>query len=136
MEIKPTEIQGTAPDGAGFRFYKVDFVDKLVVGIVVDGVMDALFDLPLSTLKVIDEGVMKEDSLGVEPVVLVGDPQNLKLQVVAGQIGKVIYSLGNRKNVILSMGLRWWGRETEEGDFDKLVFVLEKVRELVGQGGR
>lgn len=136
MENKPTEIQGTAPDGALFRFYKVDFVDKLVVGIVVDGVMDALFDLPLSTLKVIDEGVMKEDSLGVEPVVLVGDPQNLKLQVVAGQIGKVIYSLGNRKNVILSMGLRWWGRDTEEGDFDKLVFVLEKVRALVGQGGR
>lgn len=131
MDVKPKEIQATAPDGAEFRFYSVSFADKLVVGIVIDGVMDALFDLPLSTLKAIDESVLKEDSLGVEPVVLVGDPQNLKLQVVAGQIGKALYSLGNRKNVILNMGLRWWGRDTQDGDFEKLMFVLEKLRELV-----
>lgn len=94
--------------------------------------MDTSFDLPLSTLKVIDSQVLASDeSLGIEPVVLVGDPHNLKLQVVAGQIGKVVYLMGNRKNVILTMGSRWFGKDPTDGDFDKLMFVLGKIKELL-----
>ncbi|KAF3990922.1 hypothetical protein FT663_00858 [Candidozyma haemuli var. vulneris] len=132
VDNKPKDISCKGPDGADFEFQRVSFEDKLVINILIDGVMDTSFDLPLSTSKAIDSSVLtSEDSLGVEPVVLVGDPHNLKLQVVAGQIGKVVYSSGNRRNVILSMGSRWFGRETQDGDFEKLMFVLEKVKEVL-----
>ncbi|GBL47788.1 hypothetical protein FDK38_001858 [Candidozyma auris] len=129
---RPREILCEGPEGAQFAFYAVLFDDKLVLNILIDGVMDTSFDLPLSTSKVIDSQVLASDeSLGIEPVVLVGDPHNLKLQVVAGQIGKVVYSMGNRKNVILTMGSRWFGKDPKDGDFDKLMFVLGKIKELL-----
>lgn len=116
-----------------FEFHKISYSDKLVLNIMVNGAMDTSFDLPLLTLSTINRSIQQEDSLGPEPVVLMGDPNNLKLQVIASQIGKVVSQLRDPRNVILSMGSRWFGKtdETSDGDFEKLMFVLQHVKSLL-----
>lgn len=116
-----------------FVFQSVSFQDKLILNILINGIVDTTFDLPLSTQASINRMLKDEESLGIEPVVLVGDPSNLKLQVIAGQISKVILLLKDPKNTILSLGSKWFGRGHETGphDFEKLVFVLENVKALL-----
>lgn len=114
-----------------FNFQKIEFEDKIVLNVLINGVMDTTFDLPLSTQSTINPSTQQED-LGVEPVVLVGDPHNIKLQVIAGQIGKLVQQLRNPRNVILTIGSRYFGRgDVSEGDFDKLMFVLDQVKQLI-----
>lgn len=122
-------------DGDTFSFHCVSFADKLVLNVVVNGVVDTTFDIPLSTRTTINTALAQEEALGVEPVVLMGNPNNLKLQVVAAQIGKVVAQLAQPRNVILGLSLRWFGKDDEpqEGDFGKLMFVLEHVRTLLAE---
>lgn len=114
-------------------FQAVFFADKIILNVVVDGAADATFDLPLSTHSVISPALQLEEGLAVEPVVLVGDPQNVKMQVVAAQVGKVVLHLKHPRNVILSIGTRWFGRGDVTGgdDFEKVAFVLENVKALL-----
>lgn len=117
------------------RFQKVEFENKIILNVLTDDVIDTTFDIPLSTQKSINLSLQSEDLLGVEPVVLVGDPHNLKLQVIAGQIGKLVQNSQNPRNVILSLGSRWFGKkdQTNDGDFEKLMFVLENIKKLLSQ---
>lgn len=105
----------------------------MILNVLTNDIMDTTLDIPLSTQATINDGLSDEDSLGVEPVVLVGNPHNLKIQVVAGQIGKVVRQLKNPRNVILSLGSRWFGSgdSTEDGDFEKLMFVLGNIKKLL-----
>lgn len=114
-------------------FQAVYFADKIIVNVVIAGAADATFDIPLSTHSAISTALQLEDSLPVEPVVLVGDPQNIKMQVIAAQIGKVVLHLKHPRNVILSIGTRWFGRgdSTNDDDFEKVAFVLENVKALL-----
>lgn len=121
-----------APDSASVTFQKIDFADKLILNIIVNDVMDTTFDIPLSTGKAISPHSFDDESLlGVEPVVIMGDPHNLKLQVIASHIGKIVHHLSNRKNLILTLGSRWFGREHNDQDFEKLMFVLENIKKLI-----
>lgn len=115
------------------RFQKIEFANKIVLNILTNHIMDTTFDLPLSTQATINPEIGDEDSLGVEPIVLVGNPHNLKIQVVASQIAKVVAMLENPRNVILSIGSRWFGAadQTDDGDFDKMMFVLSNVKQLL-----
>lgn len=124
----------TATFGAdNFEFHRITFTDKVILNVMVNGAMDTSFDIPLLTLSTINRSLDQEDSLGPEPVVLMGDPNNLKLQVIASQIGKVAAQLKEPRNVILSIASRWFGNpdETNYGDFDKLVFVLQQIKSLL-----
>lgn len=103
--------------GATVTFQRISYEDKTVLNVLVDDVMDTTFDIPLEGLS----------ELGAEPVLLVGDPLNLKIQVIAAQIGKVA-ATKTHKGVILTIGSRWFGSETQDGDFEKLMFVLENVK--------
>lgn len=115
------------------RFQKIEFSTKLILNVLTNDVMDTTFDIPLSTHATINTNFSDEESLGVEPIVLVGDPHNLKIQVVAAQIGKVVKLLRNPRNVILSVGSRWFGRgdSTGDGDFEKLMFILGNIKTLL-----
>lgn len=115
------------------NFQAVFFADKIILNVIIDGVADATFDIPLSTKSTISSSLHLEDSLPVEPVVLVGDPQNVKMQVIASQIGKVVLHLKQPKNVILSIGTRWFGRgdETNDDDFEKLAVILQHIKALL-----
>lgn len=115
------------------NFQAVFFVDKIITNVIIDGVADATFDIPLSTKSTISASLHLEDSLPVEPVVLVGDPQNVKMQVIASQIGKVVLHLKQPKNVILSIGTRWFGSgdETNDDDFEKLALILQHIKALL-----
>ncbi|OBA19112.1 hypothetical protein METBIDRAFT_225494 [Metschnikowia bicuspidata var. bicuspidata NRRL YB-4993] len=114
-------------------FHSISFTDKLILNIMVNGAMDASFDIPLLTLSTINRSIQQEDSLGPEPVVLMGDPNNLKAQLIASQVGKVVSQLREPRNVILSISSRWFGKADgiAEGDFEKLMFVLQNVKTLL-----
>lgn len=120
-----------------FIFHKIEFSDKIILNIHTDGIIDTTFDIPISSKAAISNNIHSiensEEGLGVEPIILVGDSNNLKIQIVAGQIGKLILLLKNPKNLILSIGSRWFGKgdETSEDDFEKLMFVLAAVKELI-----
>lgn len=124
------EVEAAYQD-ASFSFHCVSFADKVILNVVINGVADTSFDIPLSTHSTINTALRDEEALGVEPVVLVGDPNNIKLLVVASQIGKVVAQLANPRNVILTIGLRWFGREAVKGDFERLMFVLENVKKVL-----
>ena len=115
------------------RFQAVFFADKIILSILINEAADATFDLPLPIHTAMLPAVPAEDSLPVEPIVLVGDQQNVKIQVVAAQIGKVVMHLKHPRNAILSIGTRWFARgdATNADDFEKVTFVLEHVKRLL-----
>lgn len=129
-EVKEKEVKEKETN---VTFLAVFFADKVILNVIIDGAADATFDLPLSTHSAISQALQLEDSLPVEPIVLVGDPQNVKMQVIAAQIGKVVLHLKYQGNVILSIGTRWFGRGdvTEDNDFEKVAFVLQHVKNLL-----
>lgn len=107
-----------------------NYADKYILNVLVDDVMDTTLDLPISSHGAINQQLHNEEDLAIEPQLLVGDPANLKIQIVAAQIGKVIMTLAYPKNTVLTIGSRWFGSgtETREGDFEKLMVVLEAVK--------
>lgn len=124
------EICASRGDDA-LRLQKISFADKYIVNVIVNDVVDSTFDIPLATLAQVNRVLQHEESLPVEPVVLVGDPNNLKAQVMVGQLGKVILQLGAPKNTILSINSRWLGpAEATDGDLEKLLFLLLQMKLL------
>lgn len=122
---------------AEFTFQKIELGDKIVLNVYINGIIDTTFDIPISSRAAINSSTFSlessEEGLGVEPVILVGDPNNLKIQIIAGQIGKLVLLLKEPKNLILSIASRWFGRgdETTDQDFEKLMFVLSGVKEVL-----
>lgn len=118
-----------------FTFHKIELNDKIILNVQINGVMDTTFDIPISSKSSINaySNLNNSEDGGVEPVVLIGDHSNLKIQVVASQIGKLVLVSSNPKNLILSIGSKWFGKgnESDGNDFDKLMFVLDNVKALL-----
>lgn len=119
----------------------INLADKCIINVAINGVVDTTFDIPLSTNATVRQNLCggmsyNEDSgdFGIEPVVLVGEVNNTKLEVVATQIGKIMVStVAAPKSIILSIGSKWFGRgdQSQPDDFDKLMFVLESVKKVI-----
>mmetsp|Transcript_7152 Transcript_7152/g.9053 ORF Transcript_7152/g.9053 Transcript_7152/m.9053 type:complete len:142 (+) Transcript_7152:894-1319(+) len=122
-------------DETEFIFHKIEFNDKIILNVQINGVMDTTFDIPVSSKSSINaySNISNSEDGGLEPVILIGDHSNLKIQVVASQIGKVVLASSEPKNLILSIGSKWFGKgnETDENDFNKLMFVLDNVKQLL-----
>lgn len=116
------------------ELHKIEYDDRTILSIRTDGIMDATFSIsppskaPSNILSM--DGTMED--FGIDPVILVGDHSNLKTQVVATEIGKLVYRISPLKNLILTLGSNWFGKGdvTETQDFDKLMFILENIKEL------
>ncbi|CAH6719456.1 hypothetical protein CLIB1444_02S08966 [[Candida] jaroonii] len=128
------------PDGSGteVQFHKIEVADTIILNILIDGIVDTTFELPLNSQQSInilsDISNLDEESLGIEPIILIGDYKNLKIQIVASQIGKLfLKKLKSPKNVILSIGSKWFGKgdESTDRDFDKLMFILENTLDVI-----
>lgn len=134
-KVARTEYPGEG--GGRFEIQKVEFENRIILNVAIDGAMNFTFDIPLSNR--VGQPLVRADSAndpGVEPVLLLGDLKNIKMQVVATQIGKmVLYNGGKPKNVILTIGSRWFGDGNSTGteDFNKLMFVLNNIKALVGE---
>ncbi|ODV69842.1 hypothetical protein HYPBUDRAFT_3771 [Hyphopichia burtonii NRRL Y-1933] len=120
-----------------FTFHKIELSDKIILNVHTNGIIDTTFDIPISSKAAISSTTnsidSSEEGLGVEPIILVGDSSNLKIQIIASQIGKLILLLANPKNLILSIGSRWFGKgdEVKDDDFEKLMFVLANIKEIL-----
>ncbi|KAG2735597.1 hypothetical protein G9P44_001811 [Scheffersomyces stipitis] len=117
-------------------FQKIEYADRMVLNIQFNGVMDTAFEIPISSRATINYSAALSNSdsdLGVEPVLLVGNHANMKISIVAAQIGKLILASANPKSAILSIGSKWFGKgdETEDSDFEKLMFILENTKKLL-----
>lgn len=118
-----------------FFFHKIELADKQIISIHTNGIIDTTFEIPMSTKATINYASSMEldgETVGTpEPVLLVGDHANMKIQVVASQIAKLI-ALQHPKSTVLSIGSKWFGRgdEVEENDFEKCLFVIENVKKL------
>ncbi|KAI5954640.1 hypothetical protein KGF54_002416 [Candida jiufengensis] len=127
-----------------FNFHLIQFNEKQILNISIDGILDTTFKLPISTKRSInyesmmdlnendvDNEEINEDRYLPEPQLLVGDYSNLKISIIASQIGKII-SLNHPKETILSIGSKWFGKgdEINDDDFEKLGFILENVKKL------
>ncbi|KAI3402451.1 hypothetical protein KGF56_004748 [Candida oxycetoniae] len=126
-----------------FFFHLLEFQNKLVLNISVDGVLDTTFKLPISTKRTInyesmmdlnenDDSIENEYDFQIEPQLLIGDHANMKIAIIAGQVAKLI-STQKPKETILSIGTRWLGKgdQVEENDLAKLTFILENVKKLL-----
>ncbi|CAH2352387.1 proteasome chaperone 3 [[Candida] railenensis] len=115
--------------------------DKLILNIQINGSMDTTFDIPISTSVKVRQTLgggsqlinNNEDDAGIQPIVLIGEVNNIKLDIVATQIGKLMLTKQEPKNVILTLGSKWFGKSDvhEEDDFDKLMFILESVKSVI-----
>ncbi|CAK9436795.1 uncharacterized protein LODBEIA_P13170 [Lodderomyces beijingensis] len=144
--VYPPDSSDSA-DETQFHFHLVEFQDKFVLNISINGILDSTFKLPVSTKRAINyeammdlyganEPAMDESdstaSTTAEPQLLIGDYANMKISIIAGQICKLI-SQQKPKETILSIGSRWFGKGDEVGpdDFAKLMFVIENVKTLL-----
>lgn len=118
-----------------FVFHKIEFQDKIILNVQINGVMDSTFDIPISSSSSINvySRIKNGETSGVEPVILIGDHNNLKIQVVASQIGELVLASANPKNLLLSIGSKWFGKgdEADDKDFDRLMFVLDNVKKIL-----
>ncbi|EGV64713.1 hypothetical protein PSN45_005052 [Yamadazyma tenuis] len=139
-----THLTKTYPDADNTEvtFHKIEAADTIILNVLTNGIADTTFELPLNSqhsiniLSNLSNFEDDEEKMGIEPRVIVGDHNNLKIQVVASQIGKLLLSnMSEPKSVILSIGSRWFGKSTEtnDEDFKKLMFVLTSVNELLAQ---
>ncbi|KAK6463989.1 proteasome chaperone 3/4 [Scheffersomyces coipomensis] len=117
-------------------FHKIELDNKIILNIQFNGVMDTTFELPLSskaTVNYLSSISNSEADIGIEPLLLVGNHANLKISIVASQIGKLIATSGHPKDCILSIGSKWFGKfdESNDDDFEKLMFILENTKKLI-----
>lgn len=122
-------------DGSVLTFHKIEFDDRLILNIQIEGIMDTTFKVPMSTKAFINSYVSEDadNDLGIEPQIIVGDHQNVKMTIITTQIGKAVQLSKRPKEVILSIGSRWFGKgdEVSEDDFPKLVFILENIKKVL-----
>lgn len=79
-----------------------------------------------------NEGESSREQLPPEPQMIIGDYSNMKISIVASQIGKLT-SLHSPRELILSIASKWFGKGDEvcDDDFEKLTFILENVKRLL-----
>jgi proteasome chaperone 3 len=118
-----------------FRFHKLEFDDRIIFNIQINGIMDTTFDLPINSKQVINlqsGSITNDDDIvaGLEPVILVGNHANLKIQIIATQLSKLFINYSS-KPVILSIASKWFGHDLDNSDFDKLMWVSNQVKTLL-----
>lgn len=104
----------------------IEFIDKLIINLSLDGETDISYDIQIPEMNdlkkplrrydfdVDGEEVNEEDddiSSTVTPTVLIGAGDNLKMQVLASQIGNVMSRLVT-KNIILNISGKLFGRSS------------------------
>lgn len=123
-----------------FCFQMIEIADKIILNVPINGMVDTTMELPLNSeqsiniLSNISNYDDNEDSLGIDPIILIGDHNNFKSQIVASQVGKLILkTLQEPKSVIISFFAKWFGQgnESSNDDFDKLMFFLGNIKELI-----
>lgn len=123
-----------------FIFHKVEIGETLIINIMINGITDTTMELPLNSQQAIN--ILSdlsnfeefEESLGIEPIIIIGDHNNYKIQVIGSQVGKLLLkNLKEPKSVILSIGSRWFGKgdSTTDDDFEKLLFILDNLNKLL-----
>lgn len=134
--LLPATVQHTAtyPDGPTIDYLLTELEDKIILHIRINGAMDSTFEIPVSASDSMRmaAGIHSEEAL-IEPKLIVGDHASYKIQVVAGQLAKLVMRATNPKDTILTIGSRWFGKgdEAETEDFDKLMFVAEHLGVLL-----
>lgn len=129
-------------------FHRVILGDSIVLNVAINGIIDTTFQInprPLRTLNhtsfYTGEEEEEEDydskpiAPDVEPQLLMGNHSNLKVQVVASEIAKLLCTLPAclaKDKVLLSIGLKWWGRDNNSHatDFERIMFVLQNLKAL------
>ena len=128
----PSTLSHTAqyPNGPTIDYILTELEDKVILHIRIDSTMDSTFEIPVSTSDTmrLASGTLGEDTL-IEPKLIIGNHANFKIQIVTGQIAKLMLQSSNPKDTFLSIGSRWFGKgdEAESDDFDKLMFVVENL---------
>lgn len=133
---KALSIKYPGEENVEFFFHKIEFEDKMIINIQIDGSMDMTFDIA-DTFRTSNPSFLRSSNEDgeheIEPRILLGNHKNIKLQIVASQIGKLALNSSRPKSIILSIGSRWFGdgESVEKQDFDKLLFILDNVKDLL-----
>lgn len=139
-----TKSLAVTHSGQEFFFHLIQFQDKQILNISINGILDTTFKIPISTKTLINyesmmdlaeddnEGESSREELPPEPQMIIGDYSNMKISIVASQIGKLT-SLHSPRELILSIASKWFGKGDEvcDDDFEKLTFILENVKRLL-----
>ncbi|CCG24778.1 Irc25 protein [Candida orthopsilosis Co 90-125] len=131
--------------GEEFFLHLIQFQNKQILNISINGILDTTFKIPTSTKTSInyesmmdlaendDEDEFSPGERGLpEPQMIIGDYSNMKISIVASQVGKLM-SLNSPREIILSIGSKWFGKGDQvcDDDFEKLTFILENVKRLL-----
>ena len=114
-------------DGHHFQFQHVEAADQVIYNLYIDGGMDSTFTVAVPASFTMAMHQMLPDQLQVDPVLVVGDHSNLKVQIIAAEVAKMVI-IHKQKPVVLSLGSKWFGRDLADGDFDRLMWVLGQVK--------
>lgn len=114
-------------DGHQFQFQHIEAADQVIYNVYIDGGMDSTFTIAVPAKFTMAMHQMLPEQLQVDPVLIVGDHSNLKVEIVAAEIAKMVI-LHKQKPVVLSMGSKWFGRDITDGDFERLMWVLSQVK--------
>lgn len=115
-----------------FFFHLIQFKDTTILNIHCNGVIDTTFEIPLLDFNQSLNFSMltNNDCENIEPLLIMGDTKNIKSFVIASQIGKLFKSFGQTNPIILSIGLKWFNDDKTVDDFEKVLFLLNSVKDL------
>ncbi|CEP24913.1 unnamed protein product [Cyberlindnera jadinii] len=134
-EIQHKETVGHLPDGAEIEVQSIEFIDRRVLFIRVEGEADSTFDVqaPNSQLAFNLQYQNEDDDFSCEKVCLVGDSLNVKLSLLVNHLSKLLYMNRETRNLIISVSSKIFdtGKASSRGDFDRFISVLELVKKVL-----
>lgn len=131
--IRHREVSKVLSNGQTLDAQGIDFTDKKVLFLRLDGEVDTTFDVHCPDPSVAFELQNQQhmDDFTCDKVCLIGDNLNIKMSLLVNHISKFLYSNGESRNMIISLSSKTFSRTGTQGDFDRLLEVLELVKQVV-----
>ncbi|ONH69087.1 Proteasome chaperone 3 [Cyberlindnera fabianii] len=135
MSLNATKTITEVLQGREISVQSVDFADKHLLFVRVDGEADTTFDV-----KAPDANTMLQLQLGgqsaaedftCEKTCLIGQNTNLKLGIAVNQIAKVLYTNSESRNLVISISSKLFASPSSGNEFETLVDLLQLVKRVI-----
>lgn len=131
-ELVHKEVTRILSSGEELEVQSIEFADKRLLFLRQDGEADTTFDVHAPNASMAFHlQVESNDDFTCDKVCLIGDNLNIKLALLVNHVAKLLYGNRETRNLIISMSSKLFHTRQNNGDFDRLIEILELVKQVV-----